>query len=110
MHRAQVIGHDLEFGGGPDRAGVQDLAAEDLQHGQHLLEGLATTAGEDRDVARVGTMAAPGHRAVHRHAALGGDQGADAHDFCLVGSAHFEPDFASREAGQHAVRALQDRA
>jgi len=70
------------------------------QHRQDSLERVACAAGEDRNVARRGPVAAAGDRAVDRRAALGLDERAEALHLGLVGGGHLHPDLAGRHGGE----------
>src|ERR1700683_1149439 len=66
MHRAQIVGEDLQLGGRAELPGVQDALAEYAEDRQHALEGRAATAGEDRDVTRRGAVTAARYRTLER--------------------------------------------
>ena len=88
---------------------MQDPLPENRQHRQHALEGRARAAGEDRDVAGRGAVAAAGHRAVHGGGSLLLDARGEPARLGLIGGAHFQPDLSGREAGNHPVGRFQDR-
>src|ERR1700730_12825913 len=108
MYRAQVVGEDFEHGGGADGTGVQDLLTENRQHRQDTLEGRTRAAGEYRDVAGGGAVAAAGHGAIHRRGAPFLDPRGQAPGLGVISSAHFEPDLAGSEAGENTVGLLHD--
>ena len=106
MHRAQVVGEDFEHGSRADGPGVQDALAENRQHRQDTLEGGARAAGEDRDITGGGAVTAAGHRAIHGGGASLLDARGQAPRLGVIGGAHFEPDLAGSEPGEHTIGLL----
>ena len=106
VHGAEVIGHHLELRGGAEVAGVEDPPAHRLEQRQDLVEALARAAGEDRDIAGIGAVAAARNRAFHEHRATRFNQRAKANNLFIVGRAHFHPDLAGAHNLKEAIFAF----